>query len=115
LEPSSVQTLDELLLIVPSKLFERMKFDEIVCDGWHLYGVDYSLMALEKGLDVCVLPFSAWHLSSGKRNIEYYRTLRKLLEKHKHERVISTTTGLWPTRSELMELLAHLLREKRRF
>jgi hypothetical protein len=114
-EPAIVQTLDELLLIVPSEAFERTKFDEVLCDDWHLYGVDYSLTALGKGHAVCVLPLPAWHLSSGKRSPGYYRTLKKLIKKHMNERVINTTAGLWPTRPELLELLAYFLGERHKF
>lgn len=39
-EPIPVQTLDELLLIIPRRVFEGHKFDESTCDGWHLYGVE---------------------------------------------------------------------------
>ena len=101
----SVQTLDELLLIVPSNVFDRIKFDENVCDGWNLYGVDYSLAVSRKGLEVYVLPCPVFHLSIGKINRLYFKTLTKLIEKHKIEKVINTTCGPWPTNQKLAQLL----------
>jgi hypothetical protein len=100
-----VQTLDELLLIVPTGVFESVKFDELVCDHWHLYGVDFSLTASEKSLKVCVLPCSVVHQSTGNANINFFLSnLRKLIKKHKLEKIINTTYGLVPTNEELMEL-----------
>lgn len=107
--PTRVQTLDECLVIVPSELFARMPFDERVCDDWHLYAVDACLTYQEMGLDSYVLPLYAYHRSLGVKSgwdavwslgampAGYYRTMKKLLKKHKKSRVISTTCGTWYT------------------
>jgi hypothetical protein len=108
----STRTLDELLLIIPAKVFENSKFDEMTCDGWHLYGVDYSLSEYQKGRDVCVLPYSVVHLSTGNVNKAYFRTLMKLLEKHQNEKIINTTIYPWSTRPKLLELqIRHFLKK----
>lgn len=107
----SVQTLDELLLIIPFEVFEHTKFDEIACNDWHLYGVDYSLTTSEKGYKVCVLPCPVFHLSTGKRSKTYFKTLIKLIKKHRNEKIINTTTGLWPTRPKLTKLVMRLMRD----
>jgi len=99
-EPTEVQTLDEQLLIVPSEVFARLKFDEETCIGWHLYGADYCLTIKRLGLKVFVIPLPIWHLSMGMRlDTSYFLTLRKMLSKHKnvYDRIY-TTTGEWPTR-----------------
>ncbi len=95
--PIEVQTLDEQLLIVPGNVFTGIKFDEKTCDGWHLYGVDYSLSVKKAGLKAYVLPLPVWHLSSRPMGDEYYITLDKILKKHKREKVIYTTCGSWHT------------------
>ena len=99
-EPLKVQTLDECLLIVPKKVFDQLKFDEITCDGWHLYGVDYCLMIKDMGMDVYVLPLPITHKSSGDPFAgEYYRTLGKLFKKHgKNYKTIHTTVSDWNTK-----------------
>jgi hypothetical protein len=104
-EVISTSTLDELLLIIPAKVFADSKFDETTCDNWHLYGVDYSLSTRKKGRDVCVLPHSVVHLARA-RNLDegYFRTLVKLIVKHQTEKIINTTLGPWSTRKKLMEL-----------
>ncbi|MFA4983516.1 MAG: glycosyltransferase, partial [Candidatus Micrarchaeia archaeon] len=38
--PMKMQTLDECLLLVPRSVFKTLKFDEQVCNDWHLYAVD---------------------------------------------------------------------------
>ncbi|MDD5546631.1 MAG: glycosyltransferase [Candidatus Omnitrophica bacterium] len=95
--PAEAQTLDEQLLIVPRSVFAGIKFDEKTCGGWHLYGVDYSLSVKKAGLKAYVLPLPVWHLSSGSLDNEYYTTLNKILKKHRREKVICTTCGLWYT------------------
>ena len=95
--PVKVQTLDECLVIIPQEIFKILKFDEDVCDDWHLYAVDYSLSVKNLGLDVYVIPMFAYHRSHGySLSNEYYQTLKKLLKKHgkKHKSVL-TTMGNW--------------------
>ena len=98
-KPLKVQTLDECLLIVPKNVFENLKFDEITCDGWHLYGVDYCLMINQMGLDVYVLPLPIIHKSSGDPFAEeYYRILGKLFKKYRSSyKIIYTTVSDWHT------------------
>lgn len=96
-EPIEVQTLDEQLLIVPTAVFRGCGFDAETCSGWHLYGVDYSLSARARGLKIYTLPVPVWHMSAGTLDGEYYRTLRKIIKKHRAERMLYTTCGLWYT------------------
>jgi GT2 family glycosyltransferase len=97
--PVKVQTIDECLFIIPRPLFEEIKFDQEVCDDWHLYGVDFCLTAKKKGYQVFVSPQCVYHRSPGDSFSEgYYETLGKLIQKHKkHYRFINTTMGEWFT------------------
>lgn len=95
--PIEVQTLDELLLIIPKDVFMRLNLDDVTCDNWHLYGVDYSLAVARLGLKSYILPIPVWHLSTGTVNASYFHTLRKILIKHKDSRRIFTTCGFWYT------------------
>jgi hypothetical protein len=100
---ASVQTVDELVLIVPTRVFESVRFDEVVCDYWHFYGVDFALTASQKGYEVCVLPCSVLHHSHTSIAIRA-SNLRKVIKKHKQEKIINSTYGLLATKEELMEL-----------
>jgi len=111
-EPALVQTLDECLIIIPQSVFDVLKFDEQVCDDWHLYAVDYCLCAIKMGLGAYAIPLSIYHRATGSLHRKdyfriflegplpagYYRTLKKLLKKHKtYFKHIYTTTGNWNT------------------
>ena len=106
LKPVEVQTVDCCLIVVPSIVFAKIKFDETVCSDWHFYAEDYCLVSKDHGIGVYVLPIHLVHYSNGI-NISlifssitdgYYDTLEKMLVKHKHEVVLYTTTGVWRTR-----------------
>jgi GT2 family glycosyltransferase len=109
--PEEVQTLDECLLIIPVNVFKKNNFDEKSCDDWHLYGVDYCLSVQEAGLKAYVLPLQIYHRSKGSSALPantflrlgsktpaYYRSLSKVLKKHKDfVSEITTTCGDWNT------------------
>lgn len=94
-----VQTLDECLIVIPSPVFDLLKFDEGTCDDWHLYGVDYSLSVRELGLNAYVLPMYIYHRSPGySMSNGYDVTMEKLLKKHRDNyKWIYTTLGNYNT------------------
>jgi len=97
--PVEVQTLDECLVIIPRSIFNKLHFDEEVCDGWHLYTIDYSLTVKMLGFMVYVIPVGIYHRSTGLPvPDEYYSLLEKVRKKHKKNyRRIHITTGEWST------------------
>lgn len=105
-EPQKVQTLDELLLIVPRATF--LGFDEKTFDHWHCYGCDYALTMNELGLGAYVIPGYVYHRSLAT-NVANLRTYHKRLfyKHHKHfARIHATTNGLtWLSILTLPELL----------
>jgi hypothetical protein len=104
--PEEVQTLDEIVLLVPREGFQG--FDQETFDGWHCYGADYALTMIEQGKRVYVIPGYVYHgrkveTPTGQEGIrQFVNTLRavrpylKLLHK-KHEwyfeRIYTTTNG----------------------
>lgn len=110
-QPEKVETLDESLIVIPKSVFEKLTFDEKVCDTYHLFGVDYSLTVKELGLHAYVLPLGIYHQSEGftKTPLQmivslgvfpeaYYQTLGKLIAKHRNKyKMIYTTCGSWST------------------
>ena len=83
--PMEVQTLDELLMIIPARVYANLKYDEITCKGWHLYGIDYALSIRNMGVKAYVLPLPVWHMSYGALNEDYFRVLRSIIAKHDKE------------------------------
>jgi len=59
--PEEVQTLDECLLIVPRRVFAKLKFDEETFNGWDCYGADYCLSVRQLGLKAYVIPAYCSH------------------------------------------------------
>ncbi|MFX0091531.1 MAG: glycosyltransferase [Candidatus Hodarchaeota archaeon] len=117
-EPVPVQTLDECLVIIPHSIFKKLQFDEVVCDNWHLYAVDYCLSIKSQfPLKAYLIPLPTRHIGSGRRAERfidilrsfgdlpqgYYKTLEKMRGKHKtHYRKIYTTCGVWNTQYHTM-------------
>jgi hypothetical protein len=115
-EPEPVQTLDECLVIIPKSIFRMMQFDEVTCDGWHLYAVDYCLSVRAQGFGVYAIPKLVHHQSIGHKeksalemiaslglqSEEYYGTLEHVLKKHQDGyKWIHTSCGSWDTASLL--------------
>ncbi len=111
-EAELVQTLDECLVIIPTAMFKELQFDEVTCNSWHLYAVDYCLSVSERGKGVFVIPKCIYHQSLGlpHRSVlsvitslgvlpdQYYHTLENIIKKHKGEyERIHTSCGSWST------------------
>lgn len=94
-----VQTLDECIVIIPKEVFIENKFDQYICDDWHLYVVDYCLNIKSKGYKVVIFPLELYHRSPGYSMSEkYYLTMQKLLKKHrKNYTWIYTSLGNYNT------------------
>lgn len=83
---TETQTLDELLLIIPKEVFGKYQFDEETCYDWHLYGADYCLNIKQKGYSVVLFPITLYHVSEGgSMSLEYFKTLKKVLNKYKYD------------------------------
>lgn len=96
--PEVVQTLDELLLIVPARVFQKIQFDPVACPHWDLYGVEYSLSVADAGMRAFVLPLPVAHPSYGRVGSKYRTAVSRVLAKHRHHlTTIYTTCGIWRT------------------
>ena len=92
--PEEVQTLDELLLIIPKLIFDKMQFDEKTFDGWHCYGADYCLSVRQLGLKAYAIPAFVSHGPSSGNIKGLFEYQRRLYYKHKkNHRHIYTTCG----------------------
>jgi len=95
-KPEEVQTLDELLLIVPKSVFNKLKFDKKTFDGWHCYGADYCLCVRQMGLKVYVVPMFVYHraIGSNPAGLLLLKYQKRLYNKHKKVyKHIYTTMG----------------------
>ena len=107
---AEVQTMDELLLIIPRKVFATLKFDEKTFDGWHLYGADYCLAAARQGLKAYVIPAFAYHRSLATNRTDLNKYKQRLFSKYGFR--IFTSTGIVDRESIIHRFLAPLISPK---
>jgi len=95
--PERVSTLDELFFMIPGEVFERRQLNSRICDGWHLYAVEYCLwIAEETNLNSYILPIEGWHQSPGMTiRSDFYETILAVAREYPEVNWINTTTGLW--------------------
>lgn len=105
-KPEPVQTLDECLIIIPKSVFNILKFDEKICDKWHLYAVDYCLSVKKLGFEVYAIPMFIYHRMGTVVLPDYYKVLIKVLRKHRDRfKCIYTSCGNWKTSYPLIRIL----------
>jgi len=97
-----VQTLDESILIIPRRIFERIQFDEANFKGWHCYGADYCLTAISQGLSNHVIPSQIYHNSPNTNIAGLFQQHKILFGKHKSSNAHIHTTSRSLSRSALM-------------
>jgi hypothetical protein len=61
--PAEVDALDEVLFIVPRRVFEREPLSEAPHFAWHAYAVEYGLRVRRAGLRVCAVDVPLTHNS----------------------------------------------------
>ena len=108
-----VFALDECLICGNRELFTNLRFDEDVCDGWHLYAVELSLQCQVKGLKVKVFDADIVHLSGGVQGKDFYSCEKKLARKYrKYYPLINYTCG-WTYTDPLRYFVLHTYRKIR--
>lgn len=115
-KPTKAFTLDECLIGCNVCCLKDLKFDEKICDGWHLYGADFCLQAqISEKYDVVALPMNVYHKSNGNADKSYFVTQNKLGRKYKkYFKYINTTNGYVYT-NKLMQILQNAYRKVRYF
>lgn len=73
-----VSCVDEGLFGMKKETWISHKFDEMLCDNWHLYAVESALFARTKGHRVWVYPIQMHHFSYGKISLQYMIGLKRL-------------------------------------
>lgn len=93
--PTPVQTVDECFFVIKREYFSHHIFSEK--NGWHLYGVEYCLAALQDGKTNYAIPSRVWHMSPGSSLDERYLSqLEKILGEYKDDYdLVCTTVNAW--------------------
>lgn len=91
------ETLDECCVAMHKTVWKQLKFNENLCNGWHLYVVELCLRAGEQGILIASGTFDIKHLSSGTVDEKYMKTFKELLVTYKKMKWIATTCKVMPT------------------
>lgn len=73
-----VSCVDEGFFGMKRETWEKLKFNEILCDNWHLYCVEMCLHTRKNGNKVYVFPTQLHHFSMGSISLGYMKNLKKL-------------------------------------
>ena len=92
-----VDSLDECCIGMNRLIWEKYKFNESICDDWHLYSVELCIRAKLDGRLIVTGNFDISHLSVGNVNEAYMATFKKLIKEYKNIGWICTTCKSMPT------------------
>lgn len=91
-------TLDECCIGMKKSTWQKLNFNEKLCDGWHLYVVELCLRAQKDEVDIVYINnCHIRHLSNGVVDESYMKTFKKLLIEYKNKKWITTTCKSMPT------------------
>jgi len=93
--PQDVQTLDECLIAAHRDVFEKVRFDEVVCNGWHFYAVELSLQQALLGRKVKVFGADVEHLSGGTMDPSFFECEARVAQKYRGKIRLITYTNSW--------------------
>lgn len=101
-----VDTVDECLFVIKKNNLMQYNFDSLICNTWHLYSVEYSLMMKVAGKKIIVIPIQIYHASKGNSfNNSYFQQMKKITKKYKtSNKRINTTLGRWFTNPLMLEI-----------
>lgn len=91
------ETLDECCVAMCRTVWKKLKFNEELCTGWHLYVVELCMRASNLGIISAYGFFDIKHLSSGTVDDMYMKTFKELLVIYKDKKWITTTCKVMPT------------------
>lgn len=94
-EIKSCFTLDECLFACNFDLFKNIRFDEVTCDGWHLYAAELCLQCHLKGFEVKAFDAEVLHLSGGNPDHSFYECERRIVKKYRKVFSLLTFTTGW--------------------
>ena len=90
------ETLDECCVAMSRETWSMLRFNETLCDGWHLYAVELCLRAQNAGVLICAKDCGIRHLSNGTVDKNYMKTFRKIMLAYPDKKWIATTCKSMP-------------------
>ena len=88
-EKTRVAAVDECCFALTKDLFHTLRFDEKVCNHWHLYAVELCYSARRNGIPSYVLPSEVYHKKNGDEGLycdkHFLATMWRLIRKYNKE------------------------------
>ena len=81
--PIEAETVDECFFGMTTERFKELKFNEQLCDNWHMYAAEICLHNKCLNGKVLIIKADITHLSPGVISKEYVKTLYKLIDFYK--------------------------------
>lgn len=104
--PVEVDSIDESVIGMSKKTWERHHFDEILCDSWHMYAVETCLWNRKNKGSIYVYPMQVHHYSHGHIDLSYMKTFVKLADYYRKDfNYIWTTCYKWTSSWLFVRLL----------
>lgn len=83
-EPVEVHSVDECLFGMRTELCRKLRFNETICNNWHMYSAEMCIHnQLENGTVYVINADNICHLSPGVISGEYVNTLYKVINYYK--------------------------------
>ena len=105
-----VETVDECCFGMNKELLDKLgKFDEKVCDSWHLYATEMCLRAKSKGISTIISPTTCIHKYDSNEGLvtdaSFLKTFKNLRNKYKHNtNIIYSVCYVCSTRFPMFQL-----------
>lgn len=80
-----VSCVDEGFFGMKKETWDLLKFNEELCDNWHLYSVEMCLHTRKLGNKVYVFPTQMHHFSRGVISLGYMNNLRQLCKVYRRD------------------------------
>lgn len=80
-----VSCVDEGFFGIKKTTWNDLKFNEELCDNWHLYCVEMCLHTRKNGNKVYVFPSQLHHFSMGTISLDYMKNLKKLCSVYRND------------------------------
>ena len=95
-EPTAVESVDELLFLVPRRMLEREPLTEDSELAWHAYAVEYGLRVRGRGGRVCIVDIPVTHNSLGVNLNQLEVAYAAVAAKHPASMPVFTPQGKVP-------------------
>jgi hypothetical protein len=93
-EPADVDAIDEVLFMIPRRVFDRAALSEAPNFAWHAYAVEYGLRLRSEGLRVCAVDVPLTHNSLSLNTENLNAAHAALVRAYPHALPVRTPTRI---------------------